>query len=144
MYLCLSIVSVLTFLNDLLYLSLLFLGLYAVFLVVILVLGFVMYCLSLLVSICVSEFESRIYFEFEFNETSTLVVLQYITWSVIVFMTAATSACLVTENPGRSPRTAVVAALADLALRVAAAVVAAGPVGRVGVEVLVVAALVAV
>ncbi len=75
MYLCLSVVSVLIFLNDLLYLSLLLLGLYVLFLVVMLVLGFVMYCLSLLVSICVSEFESSIYFEFEFNSTSTFVVL---------------------------------------------------------------------
>ena len=59
-------------------------------------------------------------------------------------MTAELSACLPIENPGRSPRTAVVAVPADLALRVAAAVVAAGPEGRVGVEVSAVAAQVAV
>lgn len=53
-------------------------------------------------------------------------------------------ACLFLKNPGRSPRTAVVAALVDLALRVAAAVVAAGPEGRVDVAgALGVAALVA-
>ncbi len=59
-------------------------------------------------------------------------------------MTAELSACPPIGNPGRFPRTAVVAVPADLALRVAAAVVAAGPEGRVGVEVSAVAAQVAV
>ena len=59
-------------------------------------------------------------------------------------MTAVLAACPFTENPGRSLRTAVVAARVDLALWVAAAVVAAGPEGRVVGGVSAVAALVAV
>ncbi len=42
-------------------------------------------------------------------------------------MTAVLAACPFTENPGRSLRTALVAARVDLDLRVAAAVVATGP-----------------